>query len=292
VRIVLHIGAHRCASTSFQRYLRAVRGELEDTVVWTPREVRAGLFGEVGHDHETEADRAALRAAVDGARAEGAARLFVSEENMLGTPRHNLQRRALYPRAGQRMARFAAAFGRVDRAVIQIRALDTYWTSLLAYLVPRGAAVPDGTTLGGILQGGRGWREVIADVARAMPGTELVVSTHETFASRPDRLLALALDRPAPPPAHPGQYRANGSPDLPALRALVAERGGDPGRLPPGEGRWQPFGAEAAGLLREAHAADLNWLRDGADGLARLIETSGAARDRVRAPGTDKEAKA
>ncbi|MHA6345882.1 hypothetical protein [Roseivivax sp. CAU 1761] len=278
MRIVLHSGAHRCATTSFQRYLRAARPGLTEAVIWTPRELRAGLMGEVGHDHETETDRRRLAAAVAEARAGGARLLLASDENMLGTPRHNLQRRALYPQAGRRMARIAAAFGPVARVAIQIRALDAYWASLLAYLVARGAAVPDRDTRAAILGSARSWRQVIEEVAAAVPGAEIVVTCHEGFAARPEALLALLGDGAAPRPARPGQYRANGSPDLAALRALVAERGGDPGRLPAGTGRWRPFDAEAAALLREAHDADLQWLRDGASGLARLVETPEAVR--------------
>ena len=52
----------------------------------------------------------------------GVRKLLVSDENMIGTVRHNLRKRALYPAIGERMAYFAQAFdGRLKRVVLNIR---------------------------------------------------------------------------------------------------------------------------------------------------------------------------
>lgn len=48
--IILHLGAHRTASTSFQRYMRSVSDALAagGTGFWGPGRTRKGLFHRVG----------------------------------------------------------------------------------------------------------------------------------------------------------------------------------------------------------------------------------------------------
>ena len=81
---------------------------------------------------------------------------------------------------------------------------------------------------------------------------------------------------PGFPDCAPGQYWANHSPDLPALRRVLDARGEDPARLPDGGGRWMPFSQAQSRALRETYADDLFWLRAGADGLATLTEEDGS----------------
>ncbi|MCB1364930.1 MAG: hypothetical protein KDK02_12460, partial [Rhodobacteraceae bacterium] len=79
--------------------------------------------------------------------------------------------------------------------------------------------------------------------------------------------LAAITGRPAPL-AH-ARERLNATPRLPALRARLTP--GEAARLPPGDGRWQPFTAAQTRALRERYADDLMWLAAGAGGLARLL---------------------
>lgn len=281
--IILHLGAHRTASTSFQRYMRASETRLGGQGVgfWGPSRTRKGLFHNVavaplptlvGKRHGARAAGRVMLGCQAAAR-QGTQTLIVSDENMIGTPRGNLRAGMLYPEIGERMARFHMAFGQnVTRVVLSIRALDTYWASLLAYSLPRGIAVPDAGVLAHLAHSPRAWRDVVTDLACALPGTDIVVTPFERFAGDPDRLLVQMADKGDAPRG--GDYWFNRSPDLTALRAHLTERGDDPRCLPDGQGRWMPFDPAQAAQLRDRTADDLLWLRSGAEGLARYIEES------------------
>lgn len=305
--VILHLGAHRTASTSFQYYMRRNADVLRVGGIgfWGPRDTRGGLLtGAVPQPGVMSAarqlDRARGRVAL---RLEGAARsdlrqLVISEENMIGAPRHNLRARQLYPDAGQRMARYGAVFsGHITRIVLCIRAQDRYWMSALAYGVARGARLPEQADLDRIAGDRRGWRDVITDLACAMPDVPIMVMTHESLASRPEAKLALMTDATDLPLRHAREW-LNCAPDGGVLRALVAERGGNPGRIAAGEGRWQPFDRVQRAAMAEAYADDLFWLRAGADGLARLTDetrpdrtgsTPAAGQRKARGQGHDIE---
>ena len=105
---VLHLGAHRCATTSFQTYLEqnASRLAMFDIAAWTPAQTRSAQFAGLVRPPEAETEsnlqleKAASRligAKRDALAARGVRNLIVSEENMIGTPRDNLARGALYP---------------------------------------------------------------------------------------------------------------------------------------------------------------------------------------------------
>ena len=99
MELVLHVGAHRTASTSFQAYLKQNRDELGQWGIgfWGPHRTRKGLFAGVvprnGYGlQEDQLRRAKGRISMQLARTEmqGARTLIVSDENMLGSVRDNL----------------------------------------------------------------------------------------------------------------------------------------------------------------------------------------------------------
>lgn len=277
MEIILHVGAHRTATTSFQHYLRGKRGAFcaAGTHIWEPRQLRGGIFAglhpSAGRAAGDKQRRAGARIRLLAAQLDqgGADRLLVSDENMIGSPRACLKSGALYPGIGERMARVSAAFGsKVTRIVFSVRSQDLWWASLAAYSVARGQSLPNAAKLTAIARNTRSWRDVITDLACAMPQAELLVLPFEEFASRPDKLAANALGCPVPPATGDWLHR---SPDLATLRKAVLERGEHCG-LVQGEGRWMPFDAGQVAQLREAYADDMMWLISGADGLATLTE--------------------
>ena len=282
--VILHIGAHRTATTSFQHYMRENAGLLRHLGIgfWGPRRTRDGLLTGViplpgCSTAEDQLSRARGRIAINlrKAEAEELRQMVVSDENMIGAPRHNLRSAKLYPAAGYRMARFDTAFaGRITRVVLSIRSQDSYWGSVLSYAVGRGHQLPCPQTLESLARGARGWRDVITDLACALPGAEILVTPHEVFGAMPEQRLAVMTGCSGLPMRH-AREQLNRAPGLNALRRIVASGGGDPDLLPGAEGRWRPFGQDQTAQLREAYADDLFWLRAGADGLARLIEETG-----------------
>ncbi|QFT80361.1 hypothetical protein FIU89_07030 [Roseovarius sp. THAF27] len=282
--VVLHIGAHRTATTTFQAYLAANRAALGrmGIAVWGPKQTRDGLLTgvipiESARPPQEQLDRARARVAINIARERraGAKVLVISDENMIGAPRRCLRQGRLYPDIGQRLARFAHAFdGQVTRAHLTVRSHDAFWASVVSYSIARGNRVPDRAALEALAAAPRLWRDVVLDVACALPGVELSVMPYEIFGGLPERVLEHMTGLGAMPRAHARDWRNQG-PGLGQLRRIVGERGGDPARLPEGADKWQPFDDAALRDMREAYADDLFWLRAGAEGLAQLTEETG-----------------
>lgn len=282
--IILHVGAHRTGSTSFQHYLRGNRAYLmaQGTALWEPHMLRKGLFNGLfarprmlnGRDLQRRAMGRVRLHAAQAYRA-GATRLLVSEENMIGAPRACLRDATLYPAIGERMARLDAAFeGRIKRVVMCIRAQDLWWSSVAAYGLGRGHPLPDATRLTAVASAPRTWRDVITDLSCALPDTEIKVMPFEQFAGQADKLLTHATGHDVPQ-IHSGGW-LNRSPDAAMLRSKMAEYGVQAAELPAhlatGQGRWNPFSPAQGEALREAYADDMMWLTAGADGLATLTE--------------------
>jgi hypothetical protein len=279
--VILHIGAHRCASTSFQAYLRANATTLEGQGLcfWGPRRTRSGLFAGIVPQNgsprlERQAKLAQDRIAVQVERAalKGMRHLIVTDENMIGAPRRNLRDTVLYRGAGERMARHAAAFGGgITRVVLSIRSFDSFWSSTLAYGIARGHGLPEAAVLEAISTQERGWRDLIVDLHCALPDVELLVLPHETYGGMPERRLEIMTAGQVQGPLCDHRSWLNRAPDMTALRHYLALRGQDPARLGPQAGRYDPFTPEQRARMWELYQDDLFWLGAGADGLAKLM---------------------
>lgn len=278
--VILHLGAHRTGTTTFQHYVRDHAEVLDHHRIgfWGPARMRKsvlpGLFRTPGTVNPLKtARRAEGRIAMLTQRAEdkGIDQLLVSDENMIGSASYCFRKTALYPAIGERVARIAAGFrGRVRRVILSVRAQDLWWASAAALLVARGHPMPSNERLYTIAASARSWRNVITDLACALPEADIRVLPFETYVGRPEGVLQVAtgLDMPTD-----SQMRwLNRSATLPELRARLAEQGSNPEMLPDRPGRWQPFTPEQSARLAENYADDLFWLRAGADGLATLTE--------------------
>ena len=280
MKTILHIGAHRTGTTTFQSYLQRNRAILQGQGIacWGPWITRKGLFAGVAQPTPT-----ARRSAMGRARGRlalrrqkikwdlGARTLVVSDENIMGTMARNMRQQNLYDDVGERVARFVAAFdGDVQEIVVSIRALDHYWSSVAAYHVARGHSVPDRAILSRISRARRTWRDVISDVACAAPLARIQVLPFERFTGQPDAQLAAIMGRTAPQDTAL-EWR-NRRPSIAQLRTVLSERGDHPGQVNGPGDRWSPLLRAEASALREAYADDMFWLTAGAGGLATLTE--------------------
>lgn len=274
----LHLGAHRCATSSFQEYMRQNADVLREKHLgyWGPRQTRAGLFHGIlpvpsARPAKGLAQRAQgrLRMHMEQERKLGRTQLLISDESLIGSLRANLRMGALYCGAGERMARFAEAFdNQINTVALNIRSLETYWTSALTYAVARGHRVPGENQLQQLAESQRSWRDVITDIACAMPGVAIKILPFEVCCGRPEMQLSLLSGIDAP--LQHARVRLNASFRLQDLRAHLLQATAKD--LPEGEGRWRPFNAQQTAMLRENYADDLMWLTAGADGLAQLVE--------------------
>lgn len=294
MKVILHIGAHRCATTTFQAYLRGNSTTLaaQGTGFWGPRRTRKGLFSGLlprpgaarGRDLQRRAT-GRIRMQLARSAGLGVQHLVVSDENMLGSVRSNLHLGSLYCGVGECMARFAEAFGeQAEDVILNVRAQGSYWTSALGYAVSRGAPVPSEAKLEAICSDPRNWRDVITDLACAMPDATIRVAPFEIFAGRPEAQLR-ALTGLEAPRAHAREC-LNATPLLPQLRSRTAET--NVSRLPDGDGRWQPFSPVQCARMRSRYADDMAWLAHGADGLARLLDDPEKIKAGQNPPWTDK----
>lgn len=248
MEVILHCGAHRCASTSFQTYLRSNAQLLENQglVYWGPEETRTNGLNRL--DDVTPVDHAGLHRELDKCQRDGAEQVLISQENFVGSMKRNIGSAMLYPSAGERGQWLAGLFeGRVTRIALNIRALDRYWASVAAYMFKRGNVHIPPERWTRIAESRRSWRAVITDLGRSFSNIPLLILPFEEFAGQQQAQLEALTGRPAPG-FHDG-LALNGAPE-PA-----------------------PFGlnAKQATKLWIDYTDDLDWLASGADGLAQLI---------------------
>lgn len=278
--VILHVGAHRTGTTSFQQYMRGNSDVLRHRGVafWGPERTRAGLFDGLLSGRSARSQKPAraigrVRLNCAGQIRRGTRNLIVSEENMIGSVRDNLRHTRLYRGLGERMARVNQAFDeQVGQVFLTIRSLERYWASAMAFAVPGGAKVPCRDALDRIVTQPRSWRGVITDLACAMPGAQILVVPFEQIAGRPDDLLEFMTYGAFDAPGHGASDWCNRAPMLPQLRQVLRDRGVEKDVLGDGDGRWSPFDVAQEAALKETYADDMYWLRAGADGLALLIE--------------------
>ncbi len=284
--VTLILGVHRTGSASFDHYMRANAARLSDAGIgfWggSARAEGATCSMPPSADSLAPLDRineagGRIRTNLDRARIRGIRHLVISDPNIIGTNNGNLWEKRLYGAAGERIARYAQVFaGRLTRVVLSIRSSDTYWNSAIADAVGRGQRVPVAEDVQALLDSRRHWRQLITDLACALPDVEIQVHPYETLGSLPEHRLAAMTGIRDLPRKHAREW-LNRAPGLARLREIVTQRGGDPAMLPPGDGRWQIFDRGQVMELRECYADDLFWLRGGAEGLATLIEETGPA---------------
>lgn len=281
--IVLHVGAHRTATTTLQRMLGQSRPALEAAGLeyWGPKRLRAGLFdGLYGTGPDLPArrlGRTARRVALQARQAEtaGTALVFVSEENMLGTMRHVAEAQCLYPGAGARVAQFARGFEahRLSLA-LSIRCYDAWWASVLGWRLQRGGPLPRRGLCDRLVTQPRRWRHVVADLARALPGTPIRVWTHEEMAGQAGVLVARLTGRRLS--LSGAEAWRNPRPRLDELRAYLDDIGAPLALARGTAGQFMPFDADQRAAMRAQYAEDLDWLAGGAGGLADYIDEAGA----------------
>ncbi|WP_162891760.1 hypothetical protein [Profundibacter amoris] len=286
--VILHIGAHRTGTTTFQTYLEDNRDHLNEigTEFWGPNRTRSGLFSglvkrpdKVNRDAQRRGERAngLIRMELDRLEQVGLASLVVSEENMIGSMWDNLSTARLYGDAQARLDRFASGFGfHCKRVAISIRSYDKYWASVLAFMVQRGWKAPDDGLLDRLVTQSRRWQDVIRDVAAVFPAAELVVWPFEGFVGQSDQQLAMINNGRVPVMMRGRRDWHNASPSCAKIRKVFLDRGNHAAadRLRDDYSRWQPFGTDHIAAFQGQYDEDIAWLRGGADGLATYVENT------------------
>lgn len=278
MEVILHVGAHRTASSALQHHMSYYRRELaaEGAVYWGPKITRGGLFrgaiGSVGGVMAWQArrfsDRCTLRA--EGVRQTGASHLIISDENMLGSLGGVVEDTRLYPDAMHRVAAYARGFHKHPVTVgLCVRDYADWWTSALAFRMMRGGPLPrTGFRENTVTQPFR-WRHIVESLARALPNATLKVWTYEALAHAPDHIVTELTGLSTPRSV--AQPR-NARPTAAALQDLMRSCAIDPELFDWPDGQFMPFGPFETEALRAQYQEDLAWLAAGAGGFADYID--------------------
>lgn len=279
-RLLLHLGAHRTGSTNLQSCLHQNRESLSAAGIgyWGPAVLRQGRLPGLyksfnpGVDPEAQAletreiiaaNREILRVRLANQQKYGHQTLIVSDENLLGDMQLNLARGALYKNAEARLALVAGVFGTgVAKIALGIRAQETYWPSLMAYRIARGAAAPGPEKLAALASQTRGWRHVVRALRQHFPKSEILVYNFEGFAARPDLLIGQLAGGTAILPDLAHSPHKNRAPDRATLFAKASARGDDLSARLIGDvaAAYQPFNTAQRQQLAQQFRADLAWL--------------------------------
>lgn len=283
--VVLHLGAHKTASTHLQQGLKRARPGLAARV-FLPDDLRKDglrLQDRLAPGADDPAHEAGLRAAFAGP-----GRLVVSEENVLGqVPGPELaDDPTLYPGAGGRLVRLARLLppGPVTLA-LAVREGAGFVAACYSQALMAGRVAPFGQMFGGLDPAALDWDDLAGRLMAALPGARLVLWDHADWpAVAPQVAAALLGDGAAPLPlpsglAHPGLSAE-------AVARLLAEGGQGPAaaararalRLEFSKGAGQPgfdpFPPEARARAAAAHARTLDRLARRA-GVTRLRPAPG-----------------
>lgn len=288
--VILHVGAHRTGTTTLQRNFQYNQKKLRrnGTVFWGPGRTRGGLFSGLlratsARDADTlrliERNNGLIALELERLSALGVSQLVVSEENILGTMRRNIDSATLYPDLPERLERFRRAFGPAcTKVALSVRAYRDYWASVLAFSIWQGRPMPTAAQLQALVDQSRGWPDVATDIAAAFPHAETVVWTFEKLASQPEAQIGLLLGRVIG--INPLAELHNAAPDTRTLRELVLKRG-QGAQVPEGCGRYTPFNIEQTAVLDARYKKDMACLRrrtaSGAN-LQPVPASAGAAR--------------
>ena len=281
-RIVLHVGAHRTGTTRLQILLDDNRDALAGVGLAALTPPRAGKRG-VATIRDVvrrlpETRRSALmwflrfppgygpRRRLDRMIAEACApgtpeRLIFSDENLLGPP-FDLSGRGLYPFARRRLAAFAGLLDRAPAEVhLTLRSYDAFLVSAYAMQAVHGARVlPFWAIRSNLLAPGRGWPELVADLADLFPASRLVLTQAERDPVRV-RLGQLVGPQALGVMRIRGDPRPNRAPTVEAMAACGGVRDADlRDRLVArhaGGARFDPLTEEERAALARRYARDM-----------------------------------
>ena len=204
-KILLHIGAHKTATTYLQTRLFRNANTL--------RQFQVGYVGlERFRDAQAKAGgvrraepfwaihrRIALARRLGALIAEeadqGVRRLVLSDENLLGNLSDISSGTAFYPRAGQRIRAILHSLRRYEvEVVLSIRSYDTFHVSAWSHLVGRSGYSPFSSDPADKLSSdGRGWSHVVRDLSRSAPDIPLHIWQYEKLQDQELQILQLLV---------------------------------------------------------------------------------------------------
>ena len=201
MKILVHLGAHKTATTFIQSQLANNRAELARkgfgvAGIWVVRKRFTNPFDRLSWFDPLWwwLTRPILRRRLDNimGRNRKGETFLLSDENLLGLISTNYWRGALYPWAGRRVGILRSLFGGADaHYFLCIRRYPDYLTSSWLQMAAKGKPPPFDKYLEKFPPEGRGWAEIVADIAAVCGPSNLTVWTYDWFSEDPARVFRL-----------------------------------------------------------------------------------------------------
>jgi len=281
--IILHLGAHKTASTYLQKRMGRSQGRLRRHKIsfQGPKSLRPRINLALGDAKGMSRAEAHLRRRdcicrmIDEEEAIGTQRLVLSEEQFLGPLRDMIQGRDFYQDAEHHLAPVAAALeGRPIKIMLSVRGYASFLASVYGQVIRGWRFLPfDRKTRSHLLNHARGWPEVVEQVIDLFPSaSQFVLWRYEDFGQTEDQVLghmagpAADLLRPLPerPFAALSQaavdwlhdQAANGNPpDRDTVQSVYDTMGHDQGYS-----AFNPWSEDERTYLDGRYRQDLIWL--------------------------------
>ena len=179
MEIILHLGAHKTASTFLQKRLSRSQGRLRRHGIsfHGPKSIRPRLAKALGDDpslskrEQYARRRDSLAWLIDDEEEAGTRRLVLSEEQFLGSLRDMVLGDDFYSAAQDHMAPISDALGgRPVHVVASIRGYADFLASVYGQIVRGWRFMPfDGALRGHFLNQHRGWPELVDEIVMRFP---------------------------------------------------------------------------------------------------------------------------
>ncbi|MCF6272329.1 MAG: hypothetical protein L3J37_03925 [Rhodobacteraceae bacterium] len=184
--IILHLGAHRTASTYVQGVLAKNSARLGAAGFASPSQesTRASLTAAISSRFSRQLLTGGFAGFIHDNAMEGARTLILSDENFLGFLNDIFSHHAFYPDTGPRLKRLANLLPAPPvKVVFALRPYTTFFPSAYSRWISPGRPVMARDEAASIILGlVRGWPDLIADISAAFPDSELVLAEYHSDA--------------------------------------------------------------------------------------------------------------
>jgi hypothetical protein len=197
-QVILHLGAHKTASTHFGGVIHSNNDLRKSCGVAAPRKgvLRAELVQRISNIKDDKPVPAEISRQARGLAGKWS-RLLVMDENILGTPSRLFQNGAMYPRAARRVGRAAQMFEGLDVTLMMaIRNPATFSVASWSEALRSNPYRPFEAYLEGAQASDISWLTVITAIREAAPQAALVVWRYEDYRVLLPQLVACALHQP------------------------------------------------------------------------------------------------
>ena len=180
--IILHLGAHRTASTHVQGVIGNNEALLREAGIGMPHQTATHAALTARLNGRLPVAAGAFAKLIGQSGLDACHTLVISDENILGFLNSIFAHGLFYPDTARRLKRLKQFLPAAPRKVVfSIRPYDTFFASAYGrWLTPERLVIPRGDIAELVLGLKRGWHHVAAEIAEAFPDSELVFSEYSS----------------------------------------------------------------------------------------------------------------